>query len=377
MGVCVVGPGTRFLSGITYYTYSLANALADSCRVSVIFMQRLLPRSLYPGRAHVGAALTDLNLASSVQAYDGVDWFWIPSLARALRFLKRRRPDVVVFQWWTGTVLHTYLVLALVARLLRVRVVIEFHETLDTGEERIAWAARYVRALAPFFFSLAHVYVAHSRFECEALEERYGLDREAIDVIPHATYGHYDRGKKWRDAPSEACNLLYLGVIRPFKGVEDLIRAFDSLPADEIDDYWLTVLGETWEGCTEPSELIERSRYRHRITFVNRYVTDDEVDAAFGGADVVVLPYLRSSQSGPLHIAMHYGLPVVTTAVGGLVESVSDYGGAILTAPGDPVALAAAISQARELRGRRFPDPHGWAATASAMQRTFDRARTR
>jgi glycosyltransferase involved in cell wall biosynthesis len=74
---------------------------------------------------------------------------------------------------------------------------------------------------------------------------------------------------------------------------------------------------------------------------------------------------------------MHYGLPVVTTAVGGLVESVSDYGGAILTAPGDPVALAAAISQARELRGRRFPDPHGWAATASAMQRTFDRARTR
>ena len=26
--VCVVGPGTRFLSGITYYTYSLIEALA-------------------------------------------------------------------------------------------------------------------------------------------------------------------------------------------------------------------------------------------------------------------------------------------------------------------------------------------------------------
>ena len=42
-------------------------------------------------------------------------------------------------------------------------------------------------------------------------------------------------------------------------------------------------------------------------------------------ADAVVLPYHGSSSSGPLHIAMSAGLPIVVTAVGGLVEAVRDY----------------------------------------------------
>jgi hypothetical protein len=58
------------------------------------------------------------------------------------------RPDVVIFQWWTGTVLHTYIALALLTRLLGGRVVIEFHEVLDTGEVNIPLAHAYVRTFA-------------------------------------------------------------------------------------------------------------------------------------------------------------------------------------------------------------------------------------
>lgn len=47
--VCVVGPGTRFLSGITYYTYSLIRALQeDGHRCSAVLVRRLLPVWLYP-----------------------------------------------------------------------------------------------------------------------------------------------------------------------------------------------------------------------------------------------------------------------------------------------------------------------------------------
>jgi len=58
-----------------------------------------------------------------------------------------------------------------------------------------------------------------------------------------------------------------------------------------------------------------------RLTVVDRYVADDEVPGVFATADLVVLPYRRSSASGPLHIAMSCGLPVVTISVGGLVEA--------------------------------------------------------
>ncbi|HEX4704690.1 MAG TPA: glycosyltransferase, partial [Pseudonocardiaceae bacterium] len=154
----------------------------------------------------------------------------------------------------------------------------------------------------------------------------------------------------------DVCRLLFFGTIRPYKGLEHLIAAFDQLPAD----YRLTVVGETWEGWTAPLELIARSPHRDRITLVNRYVSDDEVTGFFARADAVVLPYVRSSASGPLHIAMSNGLPVVVTAVGGLAEAVADYEGAITVPPADVPALTDALRSVRELAGIRYPDPHSW-----------------
>ena len=101
--VCVVGSGTRFLSGISYYTIRLSNALAQSNRVSVVLMRRLLPSCLYPGRKRVGKKLSQLEYVPPVNVFDGVDWYWLPSIFVSFAFLIRERPDVVVFQWWTGT----------------------------------------------------------------------------------------------------------------------------------------------------------------------------------------------------------------------------------------------------------------------------------
>lgn len=370
-----MGPGTRFLSGITYYTYGLAGALAEDRDVSVLLMRRLLPRRLYPGAARVGSALADLALPRRVAKFDGVDWYWLPSLVGAVRFLRRRRPSIVVFQWWSGSVLHSYLALALACRRLGIPYVIEFHEALDTGEDARPYVGRYVNALAPRLFDGADAYVVHSDFDRELVTRRFGIDPGAVHLVPHATYTHYKAGARSRVAPEGVTNLLYFGVIRPFKGVSELVRAFDAIPEGEIDRYWLTIVGETWEDCHEPAELIAASRYRERITFVNRYVTDNEADAIFGAADVVVLPYHRSSQSGPLHMAFAYGLPVVTTAVGGLVEAVADYGGAVLVEPRDPQALLAGIRRAAAMTGITFDHPSTWGAARARYAAVLGDAR--
>ena len=87
----------------------------------------------------------------------------------------------------------------------------------------------------------------------------------------------------------------------------------------------------------------------------------------FARADVVVLPYLRSSASGPLHIAMSNGLPVVVTSVGGLAEAVADYPGALTVPPADAPALADALRSARGMTGRRYADPHSWRRNVDAI----------
>ena len=375
--VCVVGSGTRFLSGISYYTHRLTEAFAGSHRASSILMRQLLPTRLYPGRARVNQPLTSLKHGEEVAVFDGVDWYWLPSMLKAISWLRRERPQIMILQWWTGTVLHSYLALALIARLLGTKIIIEFHEVLDTGEARLPLARWYVGLVAPLVVRLASGFVIHSEFDRPHLEKRYRLGSRPVALIPHGPYDHHQAptdapDQVTRSAPADCCNLLFFGVIRPYKGLEDLIRAFDNIPADEIEGYWLTIVGETWEGWTLPAELVAQSHYKERITFVNRYVPDEEVTAFFAGADAVVLPYLRSSASGPLHIAMSQGLPVVVTEVGGLVEAVGDYEGATLVPPSNPKAIGTALKKVAGMRGERFVDAHTWAATVARFDELFN-----
>ena len=156
-----------------------------------------------------------------------------------------------------------------------------------------------------------------------------------------------------------------------FRSVEDLVAAFNMLSSTGYR-FWLTVVGETWEGWDEPSRRITASPHRDRITFVNRYVTDAEAAGYFAGADLVVLPYHRSSSSGPLHIAMAKGLPVVVAKVGGLIEATAHYSGAVFVEPSNPGALTEGIHRAAELAGRRFHGVSSWADTVQAYSYVLD-----
>ena len=356
---------------MSYYTIRLTNALAQKFEVAVIPMRQLIPTFLYPGRSRVGTASTRFDFGNEVTVMPGIDWFWIPNLFRDLYSLAKWRPDVVIFEWWTGTVLHTYLAIGVLARLLGASVVVEFHEVLDTGEERIKLARVWVWVMNRPFFGLASAFVVHSDVDRKPVERRYRLRGRPCVVIPLGPHDHHasppsgdDSTAAFRSAPPDSLNLLFFGIIRPYKGLEDLVRAFDKLDDQEVQRYWLTVVGETWEGWDLPIELIEASRHRARITLVNRFVDDDEVIGHFAAADAVVLPYHRSSASSPAHVAMSNGLPLVITSVGGLPASVADYEGAILVPPHDPVMLLDAIRRLPDLCGRSYEDPHSWDRTS-------------
>jgi glycosyltransferase involved in cell wall biosynthesis len=377
--ICVVGPGWRFTSGISYYTCRLANAFANQHNVSVIQLRQLLPRLLYPGRARVGQHRVAMTFPIDVPVFDGVDWWWGRSLFQALSFMRANRPRVLVLQWWTATTFHTYFVLAMAARLLGARIVLEMHETQDPAESNFALMRQYARWGLGLLIRISHGCVVHSKVDHRLLEESYSSASLRIAIAPHGPFDQYhisvEEGSvneeaisAVRKAPRPAVvNLLFFGLIRPYKGLEDLLGVYNALSADEVAGLWLTVVGETWDGCTEPARLIETSPHRDRITFVNEYVADEVVGAAFAHADVVVLPYHRSSGSGTLHVAMSWGLPVVVTSVGGLPEAADGYDGAIFVPPGDPVMLKAAIQKAARMVGRRFPDPRDWAETIDAL----------
>jgi glycosyltransferase involved in cell wall biosynthesis len=314
-----------------------------------------------------------------VPVFDGVNWWWGTSLLRALSFMRSNEPKVLVLQWWTATTLHTYLALCAAAHLLGARVVIEMHETQDPDEARHSIMNRYCRLGLRLLLRMCQGCVVHSIADYCWLQRSYNTSRLRVAVARHGPYDQFNfveepfldnhpaiDGVQTAPRP-DVVNLLFFGLVRPYKGLEDLLAVFNGLSQEYVENLWLTIVGETWGNYTEPKRLIEESLYRDRITFVNEYVPDEVVKAAFGHADVVVLPYHRSSGSGTLQIAMSRGLPVVVSSVGGLPEAAGDYGGAIFVPPANLEALKIGIEQAVKIVGGRFADPRSWTETIDAL----------
>jgi glycosyltransferase involved in cell wall biosynthesis len=377
--VLIVGPGDRFLSGVSYITAMLTTAMAERGPVAALLLRRLCPRVFYPGRARVGTTDGALSLPK-VPVFNGLDWFWGPSALGAWRFWRRTRPSLVILHWWTGTVLHSYVALALLAKRAGARVVIEFHEAQDVGEARLPLVGRYTRAGMRLLLSRADAVAVHSEFDRLALRETYpqlaDLPTEVVPIGPfgnHVPPGDADHdGEVSAPRPGEPVRLLIFGVVRPYKGHAELAEAVRLLTMSGLDIH-LTVVGEVWQGYRQPLDELAAILPPDRLTVVERFVADEEVPAFFAAADLLVLPYRRSSASGPLLTAMAWGLPVVTTAVGGLVEASAGYSGAVLVPPCDPAALADGIRSALPLIGTKHADPNSWARTAERYAALFDR----
>jgi glycosyltransferase involved in cell wall biosynthesis len=377
--VCVVGSGTRFVSGISYYTYFLGCALKQRYDVVAILMRHLIPRRWYPGRQRVGHSVMAYDLAAEVPTFDGVDWWAWPSVPRAVSFLRSQRPHVLILQWWSASVLPWYLLLARQVIRRGGAVVVELHEDQDTGEARVPLVGWFARRGLKTLCRWAAMLVVHSTWDRDRMSASLGISPGRFRVIPHGPYplsgGAPEEAARPLRAPPHRqpseLTVLFFGTIRPYKGLEHLIQAFEQVRANLALPWKLMVVGETWEGWTLPLELIERSPYRDDIELANRYVTDQEAARYFRRADVVALPYLRSSASGPLAIAQACGLPVVVTAVGGLVEAAANYSGAVLVRPDSPEDLARGLLAAAELRGRTHSAPVTWQAVAQAYADIF------
>jgi len=163
----------------------------------------------------------------------------------------------------------------------------------------------------------------------------------------HNMYSEHIIEKKFArfqiDIPMDRSVLLCFGNIRPYKGIDDLLRAFRLVLVHEPKAY-LLIVGQVWGSWDCYQSLIEELKLQHDVKAVLEYVPMSRVKYYFSSADLAVLPYKRfDAQSGVGNIALAFGLPLVVTDVGGLPDLVKDQ--RAIVDPGDPVGLANAVTR--------------------------------
>ena len=133
--------------------------------------------------------------------------------------------------------------------------------------------------------------------------------------------------------------LLFVGVLRYYKGLNYLLEAMLKIPAR------LLVVGDGPMGDSLRAQA-SALRLGDKVTFAGR-VADADLPAYYRAADVFVLPASERSEAyGLVQLeAMSSGLPVVCTELGTGTSYVNLHGeSGLVVPPKDPEALARAIN---------------------------------
>jgi glycosyltransferase involved in cell wall biosynthesis len=253
-----------------------------------------------------------------------------------------RSADVVHFQWLAVQALDRHL---LPAR----PIVLTAHDLLP--REPRPGQARAQRRL----YDAVDGIVVHSAYGREMLVGRLGVESAKVRVIHHGAFRHLTALGDEIPLPQElraveSPVVLFFGLLRPYKGLETLLEAWQGISGG-VSGAELWVVGRP----RMPLEPL-RARAPASVRFIPRFVSDAELPAFFRRADLVVLPYSRTERldwSGVLATALAFGKPIVVSDVGGFRE-VAAAGAARLVAPDDAAALHTAIAglladqQARE-----------------------------
>lgn len=226
----------------------------------------------------------------------------------------------------------------------------------EAGKDRLAFLARvdrYLDAGGRLAWTVHNILPHGTRFEDE--EARLSMDviercdvvhtmaaatpeivapwfripPEKILQVPHASYlGAYEDRIGREQArhelglwPGEVVHVV-LGAIRPYKGLTELLDAWDVVSADGVPRRLLIAGGPTDEPGV--GELLERAAIHPSVLLHARRVEPANVQLYLRAADVAVQPYVRALNSGALLLALTFGLPAVVPAGGGLAEIVDE-----------------------------------------------------
>lgn len=319
MRISVVGPMPPTRGGIAQHTAQVVDALRSAGHdVQVVAWRRQYPRALYR-HDEVDASARDAGVPRTLVWWNPLTWF------AARRSVDGHRPDVLWVPWVTP--FHAFVVRTLLGARAGRRVV-HVHNALP--HERMPFA----RGLTRFGLRPAGRFVAHAAAIADTLHS-IGMDQPCT-VVAHPPNLDLSPTPLPNRPPTR---LLFLGFVRPYKGLDIAFDALERLP----DHYRLTVAGEFWDDA-EP--LRDRAgRFGERVSLDDRYVPDEEIGDLLGDHHLLVCPYRSATQSGLVPLAFAAGRPVVATDVGGLAEVVVDGKNGELSTV-DPGAFAAAIERA-------------------------------
>ena len=306
--IALIGPVHPFRGGISHYTSHLAShLLQDGFPVAIFSFRRQYPSWLYPGETDRDPSLEPIQSEAQYNLDPLYPWTWV----QCIRLIQQFKPDLVLFPWWTTFwgMAFAYLLWALKRKGINTAVLV--HNVLP--HEAKPWD----RWITKITLRQTDQFIVQTSEQGAKLKEIHPGAK--IAQAPHPVYDQFPNQRMdQRDAraqlhlPLDGKLLLFFGIVRPYKGLANLIDAMSELRKDH-EPVHLVVTGEFWEPLEKYRAQIQSLGLNEAVTIFPGYATNESLPLYFSAADLLVAPYIGGTQSGSVKLAMGFGIPVLVS----------------------------------------------------------------
>jgi glycosyltransferase involved in cell wall biosynthesis len=300
------------------------------------------------------------NMATALEKYDarvtitsGIGKFPILGAMRSYG-----KPDVLHFHWihlyffqnsfWKSfaCTLRFFLEI-LIAKMFGVKVVWTIHN-ISNHEKR---NTRYEKICNIIMINLCNKLFVHYKTGKEIVVKYYRINNKIMKKLETIYHGNYIKNYENSVSRYESRNILnisekdtlflFFGMIRPYKGILQLVQAFKSFTNKESR---LLIVGSP-KNETILQEILDIEKIDQRIRIIPQYISDDQIQLYMNASDAVILPFQDVLTSGSALLAMSFGKALIVPRIG-CMEELFDAGGALLYDPQEKDGLLKALQQA-------------------------------
>jgi glycosyltransferase involved in cell wall biosynthesis len=235
----------------------------------------------------------------------------------------------------------------IIAKIIGVKIIWTIHNI--SNHEKIN--KKYEKICNTFMIILCNKFFIHYNSGKKIFISYYKIKEkvaERIETIYHGNYiNNYSNflsrsySKDILGFSEKEIVFLFFGMIRPYKGILQLVQAFRSLQKEEAR---LLIVGSPQHKMMT-QELIDVAKFDQRIRIVPHYILDDQIQLYMNASDAVVLPFQEVLTSGSALLAMSFGKALIVPRIG-CMDEVCGAEGALLYDPQEKDGLLKALQQA-------------------------------
>ena len=306
----LIGPAYPYRGGIAQTQNQLALSLTKLGKtVLLITFKKLYPKFLFPGKSQFTIETKPdlIKINRTIHSYNPFNWIIVA------RKINKINPKVIIFRYYNPLLSFCYygIINNLNKNIKKVALV----DNWKHHEPKF-----YDKILNKLFSIKIDSYITLSDNVAQELKKQLnsnifsGFHPISEDLPKKISKLNARKEIGW---DIDAKIILFYGLIRPYKGLDNLLEAFTMSPLN-LSNIKLAIVGEFYEPILKYKKIIKKLKLEDKIYLIPGFSDKKSTQLYFSSSDLVALTYKSATQSGVIPLAYHFKIPILVTNLLGL-----------------------------------------------------------